>query len=962
MSQMPATTVATDSPADSTATTTTTTPPLSTSSNKETSAKANSTDTSVPASSESHAKPDQYPHHVIFVVHGMGRQLEEFGNYERNVGYLVENIKTVLQSQFHELKTDVHIIPIEWHAKLHGMVDERMALASLRTVPKVRLVMNDYFADILYYFNNHFGSEIINMIVDELNEAYSTFIAKHPDFNGKIAVYALSLGGVAMFDILTCMDDDEPELEEEQTVESAKDPALGGTRSTQGESETTSQSEPVKKKPRFRKQDQPKFRAVIPKLKFRPDLFFTVGSPVGAVMVMRNLEWETFHPPDDIIHHNIFHPFDPLAYRIEPLIDPIFAAIPAVTLTSTSNSQLFPISLPSLASLPSIPGSISSFWENKVPAIPIPKPSIPSIPTLSTLSQMTQSLKAGRWLPGGGVGSGRTTDGSTSNESGGESASEDQLNNTRGHQQGSEESDMETSDTNPDESLRKSRPSQTANTNPSLTEAIAAAAVATYLDQREGGNLTTTATEPMLGSDINTTTTTTTSKNAPLSPSKRPSLGPRRISSRVEDDQENVSSANPVDKVTESEGEEPVRPTTKADRDFSGVSLMEFERVMGVEEGPSTEERAQGVGAKSGVVLEDVVRSVPTSPILDRHDQHAHGQDSVNSDEGIEGMQARHVDHEKAKHSTESEKNKKATITIEEEESGNINNGKQDPAIGKDDKRNPQSANATRRQILVGARETNVPYRIDHVLQETTVDQYTNEYLLGMRSHFRYWGNRDIAYHILKSILRPDETTEDGVLNLQPEMPPPVTAPKSVKEAAEAKAKAAGAAYHQTQEQQGHKKSFSFTLSNYRNQDNNKEDNSNSSSRSRNSGQYGRYSYGDDGQLSGYRYADLDMSSAANVASSSNTLYQNSPFVKKPWEQSGRTDRAQSYHPTGENRTTAGSATSPERMNSSASGSERRATSPPRGFDEGIVVPDLARPPKSHYRSSRVEERQNRLD
>lgn len=23
-------------------------------------------------------------HHVIFVVHGMGRQLEEFGNYERN--------------------------------------------------------------------------------------------------------------------------------------------------------------------------------------------------------------------------------------------------------------------------------------------------------------------------------------------------------------------------------------------------------------------------------------------------------------------------------------------------------------------------------------------------------------------------------------------------------------------------------------------------------------------------------------------------------------------------------------------------------------------------------------------------------------------------------------------------------------------------------------------------------------
>jgi hypothetical protein len=52
------------------------------------------------------------------------------------VSYLVENTKSVLQSQFHHLKTDVHIIPIEWHAKLHNMVDQRMALATLRTVPK----------------------------------------------------------------------------------------------------------------------------------------------------------------------------------------------------------------------------------------------------------------------------------------------------------------------------------------------------------------------------------------------------------------------------------------------------------------------------------------------------------------------------------------------------------------------------------------------------------------------------------------------------------------------------------------------------------------------------------------------------------------------------------------------------------------------------------------------------------
>ncbi|KAF9106873.1 hypothetical protein BGX27_008952 [Mortierella sp. AM989] len=974
MSQMPKAAVAEELPANATAASATAsaTPPTSSSTSKDTFTKVDSVDSSVPSTPKSGVKTDQYPHHVIFVVHGMGRQLEEFGNYERNgeFGHLVENTKTVLQSQFHDLKTDVHIIPIEWHAKLHSMVDERMALASLRTVPKVRLVMNDYFADILYYFNNHFGSEIIRMIVDELNEAYSTFIAKHPDFNGKIAVYALSLGGVAMFDILTCMDDDNESMEEQEQKEQIdKYTTSKDTKNAKDEPSTSSQSEPTKKKPRLRKQDQPKFRAVVPKLKFRPNILFTVGSPVGAIMVMRNLEWETFHPPDDIIHHNIFHPFDPLAYRMEPLIDPIFSAIPAVTLTSTGNSQLFPISLPSLASLPSIPGSITSFWENKVSALPIP-----SIPTLSTLSQMTQSLKAGRWLPGG-VGdrsSGastpvvgdthKTTDGSISNENRGESASEGQLSSVKGLQ-------------------------QPPDNNVSLTEAIAAATVATYLDQREGETTGPSATEPILDNNINTTTTTTTSKNVPPSPSIRPSLGPSRISSRAENEEnlkpaavaraENRSLANPINMVTESAEEELVPSTTQTveQEGFEGISLMDMERVMGMEMGPSAAEKAQGAGAKSDVVLESVVRSLPASPESDKHAHHAHDQDIISSEDGLEGMQARHVAQEKSKHSGDSNKSRKVTIAEE---------GEEDPLTQKDN-RGKIHVDATRSKIYVGARETNVPYRIDHVLQETTVDQYTNEYLLGMRSHFRYWGNRDIAYHILKSILQPGDTTEGGTLNLQPEMPAPVTAPKSFREAAEAKAKAAGAAYHQNQEQshksqdQGHKKSFSFSFSNYRNQDIGKEESNNGSSRGRSSGHYTSYGYGDDGQLYGNRYADLDMSSAANVASSSNTLFQNSPFAKKPWEQAspslgttGRTDsyglgrKSESHHGAGEIRATAAEgATSPERTHVTTAGSDRQADSPsppPRAFEEGIIVPDLTRPPKSHYRSSRVEERQNRLD
>jgi hypothetical protein len=141
--------------------------------------------------------------------------------------------------------------------------------------------MNDYMADILYYFNPHFGSQIVQMIVDELNEAYDTFMEKHPDFNGKISVYALSLGGVAMFDILTCQDDDdEPEKDCATQSSSSKQGGATATQTAGTEDQEEVQEHPAKKA-RVRKQDQPKFRAVIPKLKFRPEYLFTVGSPVG---------------------------------------------------------------------------------------------------------------------------------------------------------------------------------------------------------------------------------------------------------------------------------------------------------------------------------------------------------------------------------------------------------------------------------------------------------------------------------------------------------------------------------------------------------------------------------------------------------------------------------------------------------------------------------------------------------
>ncbi|KAF9332245.1 hypothetical protein BG006_004899 [Podila minutissima] len=883
-----------------------------------------------------YVKPDDtYPHHALFVVHGMGRQLEEFGNYERNVSYLVENTKAVLQTQFHNLKTNVHIIPIEWHAKLHSMVDERMALASLRTVPKVRMVMNDYFADILYYFNNHYGAEIVRMIVDELNEAYETFLAKHPDFNGKISVYALSLGGVAMFDILTCMDDDEPEDKHREGDQ--KTPEQKASSNTSDPGSSTSAPSIVtasQERPRIRKQDQPKFNSIIPKLKFRPDYLFTVGSPVGAVMVMRNLDWETFHPPDDIIHHNLFHPFDPLAYRIEPLIDSTFAAIPAVTLSSYSNSQRFPLSLPSLSSIPLIPESLSAFWETKVPALPRP-----SIPTLSTLSQMTQSLKAGKWLSGTGNGN-QTSDDSTPTDARDDNnqGSAGQDNNTKDRDRSSE-SESESHHQGDHPVHTKSRFSRRMDADVSAQEAIAAVTAATYLDHRE--SVTRPVDSPMLGANA---TTTIGSDQFRPSPSRRPNLGPRRISSRVEDDIENgKQEASEMSKkmpglLEEHDREQPLDVDTpssltqaSADPSEEVPPPLQMEYYFGMELGPTAQEIAYSKGAKSNAVQEDMVRSMPNSPV--REFIEANGEEAT----------------------TKTDKQ----VTFETVEEDQDEDGAGKPKA--------RSNGGKKQKLRVGGRPTKVPYRIDHVLQESTVDQYTNEYLLGMRSHFRYWGNRDIAYHILKCMLNPEGAVVEGeVLELTPEMPAPITAPKGVKEAAEAKAKAAAAAYHSSKKgdaKQQHRKSFSFSF--FGNERSSEDHDAKIHSRP-STDSYDEYGLDMEGELYGYRYSDLDMGSAANVGFPSNTLYQNSPFATTTGSSSSYS-MAHEYHHQKSKRRSSSSASIQCAVTASSTTQTTISTGAPVGsesptqtgaFDEGvIVVPDLAKPAKLHHRSSRVEEK-----
>lgn len=436
--------------------------------------------------------------------------------------------------------------------------------------------------------------------------------------------------------------------------------------------------------------------------------------------MMRNLGWEEFHPPDDIIHHNLFHPFDPLGYRIEPLIDPVFAKIPATLIRSYSSQSLFPsISLPSLPSL--LPESISLFWENKVPALPRPSiPTLPrpSIPTLSDLSQMTQSLKAGRWLSGTGPNHSGATE-SSGEESAATTSEPEGGRITDGDGEVSSASSIsehDALDVTVSEHIRKEHESEEAMVgDASVSKCMAAVTVATYLDQKKRSRLLVDTRTGFDDDDVNTT-----GNDASLTSTRRPTLGPRRVSSRVENDDQMVGSPRGTGQLS-NVAEEVVGVTSGSSQneekhDTSIVpslspSPMDIEYLLGTETGPTAEEKARGIGAKSNVVQEPLVRSssTPSSQGVElqrKKDNRGVGHHDITGPEGLD----------------------QDTNT-----SGSSGSG----SAADDIKGKPRE-----HTVHVEGRATKLPYRIDHVLQETTADQYTNEYLLSMRSHFKYWGNR----------------------------------------------------------------------------------------------------------------------------------------------------------------------------------------------------------------------------
>lgn len=215
---------------------------------------------------------------------------------------------------------------------------------TLTTIPALREIANDVIFDVLMYLTPNFCYDVLECVTDQIIQLDSVFQKNNPNFlsrGGKSSLMGHSLGSVICWDLLSILHDyrsDEKSSSaamEEQEGEHGVHISSDGHAADIGYQSYASEEHADQAKNGSFGPSLPKpMKRVLP---FQPHHTIFLGSPIGLFLTLRGA-----HPVFDAMRdnlpdgpgkpraspfrlptssvHNIFHPSDPVAYRIEPLL------------------------------------------------------------------------------------------------------------------------------------------------------------------------------------------------------------------------------------------------------------------------------------------------------------------------------------------------------------------------------------------------------------------------------------------------------------------------------------------------------------------------------------------------------------------------------------------------------------------------------------------------------------------
>jgi hypothetical protein len=253
--------------------------------------------------------------HLILCIHGIGQILGtelQTVNFIHTVNLLRKNMhKAYSNSQKSKDHTNttttdadnsgVQVLPIIWRHKVDFKADTYLSdkLPSLEDltvneIKPIRSLVGSVLLDVLLYYEPYYLKQILGEVTNQANSIYREFKSRNPDFDGKVSIVGHSLGSVIGFDLL-----------------SSQYPDVGGTLHEES-------IKPLQ-------------------FEFPVENYFALGSPIGVFNLLRrksisardDLESNQDKFPADFVSqpkcesfYNVFHPCDPVSYKVEPLISP----------------------------------------------------------------------------------------------------------------------------------------------------------------------------------------------------------------------------------------------------------------------------------------------------------------------------------------------------------------------------------------------------------------------------------------------------------------------------------------------------------------------------------------------------------------------------------------------------------------------------------------------------------------
>ncbi|UQC75779.1 DDHD domain-containing protein [Colletotrichum lupini] len=353
--------------------------------------------------------------HLVLVTHGIGQLLGirmESVNFVHDVNILRKNIKSVysssadLRALYSELEDGprncrVQVLPVCWRHLLDfpkrrekkkeqdigdGAQDEdeypSLEDITIEGVAFARSLISDLALDVLLY-QSAYREQISEIVLKESNRIFKLFMERNPEFKGKVHVVGHSLGSAIMFDILCRQKEKQKTLETprnplrfwpaQEKMEAHRDREANELRFEFDVEDFYCLGSPVglfqmlkgrtiaaRHLPNSRPSESP----LNPDLMDDPFLAANPASPTHRVSAITGLPYSVSSPKVSQLF-NVFHPSDPISYRLEPLISPAMSSLKPQVLPYTKKGIFGNVAQQGLSGIGMKVGqSVSGLWSS----------------------------------------------------------------------------------------------------------------------------------------------------------------------------------------------------------------------------------------------------------------------------------------------------------------------------------------------------------------------------------------------------------------------------------------------------------------------------------------------------------------------------------------------------------------------------------------------------------------------